>query len=213
MKVKFLLSTVLVLAFTLAACAPQAAPTKKASVPTAVPPVTKPTTAPAATATTASKSSSTTSPKPTTAPTKSTVSATPTTAAPGSSTAVPQGGNAATPTVGPALINDIAMDDQSVSNGTVMVSMVDALQPGWVAIFTDDNGQPGKLLGYTAVPKGNSEDVKVTVDTASVTPKMIAMLLTDEGKIGTFEYPGADQPVKNANVNENVLAIFNRVSQ
>jgi len=105
------------------------------------------------------------------------------------------------------------MDDQSVSSGTVLVSMVDTLQPGWVAIFSDDNGQPGKLLGYVAVPKGTSEDVEVTLNTKDVPSKMIAMLLTDEGQIGTFEYPGADQPVKNANVKENVLAIFNKVSQ
>lgn len=206
MKVKFLLSTVLVLTFVLAACAPQAASTtkaastKKAAEPTAVIPVTGASETPA----TSSKTSSTAKGSPT-------LGSKATTAAPGTTTA-PQG-SSATLTPGPALTNDISMDDQAVKSGMVLVSMVDSLQPGWVAIFTDDNGQPGKLLGYTAVPAGTSEDIQVKVDTGSVTPKMIAMLLTDAGQIGTFEYPGADQPVKNAGMSENVMAVFNRVSQ
>jgi len=51
------------------------------------------------------------------------------------------------------------------------------------------------------------------LNTKSVPSKMIAMLLTDAGTIGTFEYPGADEPVKNANINENVMAVFNRAIQ
>ena len=190
MKIKFLLSTVLVLTLTLAACAPQAAPTKKAAVPSAIPPVAKSTTLPAAT--------------PTTVPTNTSPSTTP--------TAAPQE-QASTPALGPAETNDIVVNDQTAQSGTILVSMVDTLEPGWVAIFTDDNGQPGDVLGYVAVPMGTSEDVKVTLNTKSVPSKMIAMLLTDAGTIGTFEYPGADEPVKNAYVNENVMAVFNRASQ
>ncbi len=190
MKVKFLLSTVLVLASVLAACSPQAAaPTKKAAEPKAAIPVTGGSETPAA------SSANTKNP-----------------ATGSAATTAPQGASAAQ-TPGPALANDISMDDQSIKSGVVLVSMVDSLQPGWVAIFTDDNGQPGKLLGYTAIPAGTSEDIQVKVDASSVTPKMIAMLLTDAGKIGTFEYPGADQPVKGAYTDQNVMAVFNRVSQ
>jgi hypothetical protein len=187
MKVRFLLSTVLVLTFVLTACAPQAASTKKAAEPKAAIPVTGASETPA----TSSKTSSKTTKNPTSGPAATSVTQTP----------------------GPAQTNDISMDDQAVKSGMVLVSMVDSLQPGWVAIFTDDNGQPGRLLGYTAVPAGTSDDIQVKVDSSSVTPKMIAMLLTDAGKIGTFEYPGADQPVRNAYVNQNVMAVFNRVSQ
>jgi len=186
MKTNFLTSAILVLTLTLAACAPKAAaPTKQVTVPTAVPPVVKPTTAP-----TKIIPASPTA-KPTTAPTK-----------------VP----ASTPTAAPASINDINVENQAVKSGTVLVNMVDAMKPGWVAIFTDKNDQPDVLLGYTAVPAGSSADIKVTIDAAKATNKMIAMLLLDAGKVGTFEYPGADEPVKNANLNTNVMAVFNRVS-
>ena len=188
MKTKFLTSALLALTITLAACAPKAAaPTKQVTVPTAVPPVVKPTTAP----TKIIQASPTV--HPTTAPTKEAAAAT-------------------TQTPGPSLINDISVDDQAVKSGSVLVNMVDAMKPGWVAIFTDKNDQPDVLLGYAAVPAGASADIKVTIDSAKATNKMIAMLLLDAGKVGTFEYPGADEPVKNANINTNVMAVFNRVS-
>jgi hypothetical protein len=186
MKTNFLTSAILVLTLTLAACAPKvAAPTKKGTVSTAVPSVVKPTTAP-----TKIIPASPTA-KPSTAPTKE---------------------PASTPTPGPASINDIVVENQAIKSGSVLVNMVDAMKPGWVAIFTDNNNQPGILLGYTAVPAGSSADIKVTIDSAKATDKMIAMLLSDAGKIGTFEYPGPDEPVKNANINTNVMAVFNRVS-
>jgi hypothetical protein len=188
MKTKFLTSALLALTLTLAACAPKAAaPTKQVTVPTAVPPVTKPTTAP----TKAIQVSPTANP--TNAPTKEAAAAT-------------------TQTPGPALINDLSVDDQAVKSGIVLVNMVDAMKPGWVAIFTDKNDQPDVLLGYTAVPEGSSADIKVTIDSVKATNKMIAMLLLDAGKIGTFEYPGADEPVKNTGINTNVMAVFSKVS-
>jgi hypothetical protein len=193
MKTKFLTSAVLALTLMLAACAPKvAAPTKQGTIATAKPPVIEPTAI-----------------KPTTAPTRA-IQATPTTNP--TIAATKEASAATTQTPGPALINDISVDNQAVKTGSVLVNMVDAMKPGWVAIFTDKNDQPDVLLGYTAVPAGSSADIKVTVDTAKVTDKMIAMLLLDAGKIGTFEYPGLDEPVKNANINTNVMAVFSRAT-
>jgi len=197
MRNKFLLSTTLVLTIVLAACAPKAAPpSNKTTPPTSKPLVTQPTTAPTTTGNTSPATN------PTAAPTKL-APATPTSGAPVAS--------GITPTVGPPLFNDISVDNQSVASGSVLVNMVDSLQPGWVAIFTDNNGQPVNLLGYVALPAGTSSDVKVTINSGAATDKMIAMLLLDGGKIGMFEYPGADTPVKNANISTYVMAIFSRV--
>jgi hypothetical protein len=109
-------------------------------------------------------------------------------------------------------VNEIVADDQVVKSDSVLVNMVVAMKPGWVVIFTDENGQPGKVLGHVAVPAGTSNDVKVTIDSKKATDKMIAMLTIDAGTIGTFEYPGPDVPVKSAYVNSDVMAIFNRLS-
>lgn len=187
MKTKFLLSAALALTLMLAACAPKAAkPTKQSVASTAIPPVvSKPTNTPTkAIAPTATKI-------PTTVPTKA---------------------PAATATGAAPQVNDITVKDQAINSGSVLVSLVDAEKPGWVAIFTDNNGQPGTLLGYTAIPAGKSNDVKVTIDTKKAADKMIAMLLVDEGTLGTFEYPDKDVPVMNASVKTNVMAIFNRLT-
>ena len=186
MKTKFLMSAVLVLTFTLAACAPKAAAvTKKAAVPTAIPPVARATTTP----TKIAEASPTT--KPNSTPTPESVS---------KSTSIP------------LLINDIVAEDQAIKSDSVLVALVDAMKPGWVVIFTDENGLPGTMLGYAAVPAGTSEDVKVNIDSKKATSKMIAMLHVDAGTIGTFEYPGPDEPVKNAAIQGNVMTVFNRLS-
>ena len=186
MKNKFLISSVLALTVMLTACAPKAAvPTKKGTVSTAIPPTAKPATAP----TKIVKPAST--PSPAASPTLQSVS---------------------TPTPRPTTINDLVVQDQAINSDSVLVNLVDAMKPGWVVIFTDENGQPGTVLGYAAVPAGISEDVKVTIDSKEATDKLIAMLHIDEGKIGTFEYPGPDEPVKNALLQENVMAVFNRLS-
>lgn len=190
MKTKFLLSAALALTLMLAACSPKAAtPTKKGTAATAIPPViSKPTNTP----TKIPQPTATKIPTkaPTTAPTKETVS---------------------TPIGAAAQLNDITVKDQAITTGSIMVNLVDAVKPGWVAIFTDNNGKAGTLLGYTAIPAGKSNDVKVTIDATKATDKMIAMLLVDGGTIGKFEYPDKDAPVMNASVNTTVMAIFNKL--
>jgi hypothetical protein len=184
MKTKILMSAVLVLTLTLAACAPKAAAApKKGAVSTAMPPVARATKVP----TKIVQASPT--PNPNTTPTQE---------------------SASTPV--PPLVNVIVAEDQIVKSDSVLVSMVVAMKPGWVAIFTDENGEPGTVLGYVAVPAGTSNDIKVTIDSKKATDKMIAMLTIDAGSIGTFEYPGPDVPVRNAFVKSDVMAIFNRLS-
>ena len=112
----------------------------------------------------------------------------------------------------PPLANDIVAEDQIVKSDSVLVNMVVAMTQARVAIFTDENGQPGTVLGYVAVPAGTSNDIKVTINSKKATDKMIAMLTIDAGTIGTFEYPSPDVPVKNAFVKSDVMAIFNRLS-
>jgi hypothetical protein len=198
MKTKILLSVVLVPTLLLAACAPKAAATStKGTSATTIAPVAKATTVPR------EKAKATPTAHPSTAPTHAPAA---------TSTPSTSSKPFTLPTPAAALINDLSVDNQSIQSGHVLINLVDAMKPGWVAIFTDENGQPGALLGYTAVPEGTSEDVEVTIDTNKAADKMIAMLLVDAGKIGTFEYPGADEPVRNANINQNVMAIFNRLS-
>ncbi|HRW05961.1 MAG TPA: fasciclin domain-containing protein [Caldilineaceae bacterium] len=85
--------------------------------------------------------------------------------------------------------------DQDVVDGAVAVTRVTSNGPGWVVIHADDGGKPGPVLGQTAVPTGISADVSVEIDLDGLTDTLWAMLHSDEGTVGEYEFPGVDAPV------------------
>lgn len=90
---------------------------------------------------------------------------------------------------------DVKVADQDVANGKVIIASVSSRGPGWIAIHTQDkDGKPGPEIGYTAVKPGISQNVVVTIDRSKATPTLFAMLHTDAGTIGKYEYPGPDVP-------------------
>lgn len=98
----------------------------------------------------------------------------------------------------PPMASDaVEVKDQEINGDTVVIAMVKAAADGWIVIHIDDNGKPGPVIGNSAVKTGDNKDVKVKIDAAKATPKLHAMLHVDKGVIGTYEFPGADVPVKN----------------
>jgi hypothetical protein len=102
----------------------------------------------------------------------------------------------------------VEISDQAIEHGAVTVSKVNAAVDGWVVIHVEAEGKPGPVIGYTQVSAGESKDVKVTIDPAMSTTKMFAMLHVDEGIKGTYEFPGADAPVKDGEM--IVMQAFNQ---
>ncbi len=90
----------------------------------------------------------------------------------------------------------VKVSDQAIANGQVVVAEVDSSGPGWIVIHAQANGQPGAVIGYTAVKNGANMNVMVTIDVTKATPVLYAMLHVDVGKVGTYEFPGADVPAK-----------------
>lgn len=89
----------------------------------------------------------------------------------------------------------VTVDDQAVQDGTVTIAQVVSDGPGWIVIHADQNGAPGPVVGHAAVSDGENNNVVVTIDTASATSTLYAMLHMDAGTVGTYEFPGADAPV------------------
>jgi plastocyanin len=85
--------------------------------------------------------------------------------------------------------------DQPIKDDTVTVAKVVSNGPGWIVIHADKNGAPGPVLGYAAVKDGENTDVAVKLAPEGRTETLYAMLHTDAGKVGTYEFPGADVPV------------------
>jgi uncharacterized surface protein with fasciclin (FAS1) repeats len=90
----------------------------------------------------------------------------------------------------------VTVQDQAVENGTVTIQTVVSDGPGWIVIHVDDNGQPGEVIGYTALSDGENTDVSVEIDTGMATETLYAMLHTDDGEEGTYEFPDADPPAE-----------------
>ncbi|MFP4343689.1 MAG: hypothetical protein ACLFU8_03245 [Anaerolineales bacterium] len=90
----------------------------------------------------------------------------------------------------------VAVSDQDVMNGVVQVDRVVSDGPGWIVIHADENGSPGPVIGQASVSDGENTNVRVTIDTDMVTERLYAMLHTDAGTEGTYEFPGDDVPVQ-----------------
>jgi hypothetical protein len=97
----------------------------------------------------------------------------------------------------------VDVDDQPLKNGSITVAEIYASVDGWIVAHLDEGGKPGKVIGHTAVKKGESNNVVIKLDEdVPVGGKLWPMLHIDAGTIGTYEFPGADAPVV---VNGNVV--------
>jgi len=66
---------------------------------------------------------------------------------------------------------------------------------GWLVIHADADGSPGSVIGHQIVIDGRNEGVVVEIDRVQATDTLYAMLHTDAGELGIFEFPGPDEPV------------------
>lgn len=89
----------------------------------------------------------------------------------------------------------VMVKDQAFNEDTVTVESVFSVGPGWIVIHIDNNGKPGAVLGYAPVKDGLNTNVVVAIDESDATPVLYAMLHTDAGIVGTYEFPGADAPM------------------
>jgi hypothetical protein len=94
----------------------------------------------------------------------------------------------------------VEASDQVVNNGMVNIFNVVSDGPGFVVIHADNNGSFGPVIGYQQVFDGSNYQVQVPIDTHAATPTLYAMLHSDSGEIGEYEFgmvEGADAPVAN----------------
>ena len=107
----------------------------------------------------------------------------------------------------PAATADAIEADDQTSDGTSLivseVTIVDS--PGFVVIHRDADGAPGGVVGHVAIPQGTSLEVAVPFDEPVESGDYWPMLHVDAGEAGTYEFPGADVPVTDAE--DNVVMV------
>ncbi len=89
----------------------------------------------------------------------------------------------------------VTVNDQPIVNGTVTIAEVVSDGPGWLVVHAQKDGKPGPVLGHSAVSDGVNTNVVVEIDVSGATETLYAMLHTDAGTVGTYEFPGPDGPV------------------
>jgi predicted lipoprotein with Yx(FWY)xxD motif len=89
----------------------------------------------------------------------------------------------------------VKVAEQAIANDAVTIAQVVSNGPGWIVIHADKNGAPGPVLGHSAVKDGENDNVTVKLAAEGRTDTLYAMLHTDAGTVGTYEFPGADGPV------------------
>ena len=97
--------------------------------------------------------------------------------------------------VSAAIIPSVTVVDQEIVDSKVTIARVVSAGPGWLVIHAQKDSAPGLVLGYSAVKEGDNADVAVQIDATKATTTLYAMLHTDAGTIGTYEFPGSDGPV------------------
>ena len=98
--------------------------------------------------------------------------------------------------VGAQATDAVDASDQPIVGGEITVAKVTAAQDGWIVAHLDEGGAAGKVLGQTAVKKGDNANVKIKLSQdVPVGGKVWPMLHIDAGTIGTYEFPGPDAPV------------------
>jgi cytochrome c5 len=92
----------------------------------------------------------------------------------------------------------VEVSDQVVLHGAVLINSTYSEGPGFMVIHADGGGAPGPVIGYRAINAGWNYSYEVPIDAANATPVLYAMLHTDTGAAGVYEFgtvEGADGPV------------------
>lgn len=90
----------------------------------------------------------------------------------------------------------VTVSDQAVTAAEVIVDSVVYTDTGWIVIHRDADGNPGPVIGQSAIEAGTNEDVTVLLDEDVEDGEALwAMLHVDAGTEGTYEFPGPDVPV------------------
>lgn len=90
----------------------------------------------------------------------------------------------------------VSVQDQEIVDNQVTIAEVVSSGPGWLVVHAQVDGKPGPVLGYAPVVDGNNSNVFVEIDSTNATEFLYAMLHTDAGEVGTYEFPdGPDIPV------------------
>lgn len=95
-----------------------------------------------------------------------------------------------------ATVPAITVEDQEIGeDGLVVIPSVVSSGPGWLVLYQDEDGEPGKMMGYLPVEPGVNENLSISVNWREAYPEFLAALYEDAGEESVFEVPDVDKLV------------------
>lgn len=91
---------------------------------------------------------------------------------------------------------DIFAYDQPIVNGEIEIERVVSRGPGWLAVYYDDEGQPGLIIGFARLQDGVNERVVVQLVETAATPLLYILLHENNEPLERFDFPAGDLPVR-----------------
>jgi hypothetical protein len=92
----------------------------------------------------------------------------------------------------------IVANAQTLNSLSTQVLVASAVSdgPGWATIHEQTGGTVGADIGHALLSSGTNQNITVTLNRPAIDGEMLyAMLHTDLGTVGTYEFPGVDAPV------------------
>lgn len=89
----------------------------------------------------------------------------------------------------------VIVHDQPIVAGQITVAEVATPQAGWIVIRRSQAGNLDAVVGLASVSAGINTNVTVEIDLALATTTLYALLHSDAGERGVYEFPGADAPI------------------
>lgn len=90
----------------------------------------------------------------------------------------------------------IEVADQAIAeNGVLTLAAAEFIEPTWVLIHADEDGEIGPVVGRRLMEPGVHENVPLTIDWRRATPVLYAVLHEDSGETGLMEFPDGDMPI------------------
>ncbi len=102
------------------------------------------------------------------------------------------GGSAVTADVIVTLPPDLMVFDQPVVNGSISIERALSSTTGWLVAYTDNEGQPGFIIGYEPLEPGMNENIEMALVEDAVTPQLFFHIHEDLDPVGEFDFPASD---------------------
>ncbi len=101
---------------------------------------------------------------------------------------------------------EVVVFDQPIIDGTVTIERVISQGPGWVAVYNEVDGQPGRIIGSAALEDGLNEAIVVDLVQSAITVQLFARLHEDTEAGDAFNFPAQDPAVRYNNRLPNAAA-------